>query len=163
MVYAEDEGSLWDNYADDTGAPAQKYVPDKDFDKAIEGKMRRKKKNKNIPKGEMYRDSNETDFITDIPAELPLLSVPLNLYIAEDSIIPAGHYQVKGEKIDGKPVLKFYQAHYLMAQIPAIETKDDFGQQQVNFVKLIDHSAGQVKIIFGGIDFNAYAVIDTAQ
>jgi hypothetical protein len=156
----EDDGSLWDNYGDQNFYGTQKYVSDKDFEKAVESKTRKKKKDKNIPKGDMYRESNETDAIINTKIELPILSVPMDLYINE-SALPVGHYQIKGEKLDGKPVLKLYQAHYLIAQLPAVETKDDFGQKELNFVKLIDYNDHAIKIIFGNLDFNAYAIVET--
>jgi hypothetical protein len=156
------DGSMWDNFSEQAPAEAKPFVSDSDFDKALESKQRKKKKNKNIPKGQMYRDSNETTFIQET-TELPVLTIPLNLYISENSVLPSGHYQVKGEKVNGKPVINFYQAHYTMAQIPAIETDNDFGEKNINFVKLIDAADGKVKIIFGNMDFNAYAVIDTAE
>ena len=68
-----------------------------------------------------------------------------------------------GEKKNGKLYLKFYQAHYLMAEIPAVETHDDYDQETVHFVKILDNGEKQLKIIFGSIDFNAYSVVDIAE
>ncbi len=67
---------------------------------------------------------------------------------------------MKGEIIDGKTVLKFYQAHYLIAQMPVTEVNDDFGEKNINFVKLIEHNENQVKLIFGNLEFNAYKIIN---
>lgn len=135
------------------------FFSDQDFQKAVESKQK-KKKNKNIPKGENYRQSDETDTIINTKTELPILVVPLEVNAGGDSVITPGYYQVVGEKVDGKPILKLYQAHTLIAQLPAVETRDDFDQEYVNFVKLINHGSGRAKIIFGNLDFNAYTVVN---
>jgi hypothetical protein len=155
-----DEESPWGDFDANLNIPnAAPVVTDQEFQKAIDSKLKKKKKNKNIPKGNMFRNSDETTFINDVPEDLPVIPIPLDLVI-EDRVLPSGHYQVKGEKIDGKTVLKFYQAHYLIAQLPVIEINDDFGEKNINFIKLIDHSDTQVKLIFGNLEFNAYRIID---
>ena len=58
------EGDLWDNYGDQH-TYGQKAVSDKEFDKALESKKKKKKRNKNIPKGNEFHQSNETQFIKD--------------------------------------------------------------------------------------------------
>ena len=69
----------------------------------------------------------------------------------------------KGELKNGTPVIKLYQSKDLMAEIPAVETNDDFNEPEVNFIKMIDAgNDNQVKFIFGSMDFNAYAVMDIA-
>lgn len=141
------------------------FFSDQDFQKAIESKQRKpffggKKKDKNIPKGENYRQSDETDTIINTKTELPVLLVPMDLTAGGSSVIPTGYYQVAGEKIDGKPVLNLYQAHDLVAKLPAVETNDDFNEQYINFVTLKEYNSHQVKIIFGNIDFNAYTIVN---
>ena len=164
-------GDLWDNWntrADD-GREA-KPVSDEEFDKAIEqvdkkvNKWKNWAKKRKIPKGEEFSQSNETETINDAHKEdsLSVLCVPVEL-IAGDGILPIGHYQVKGEKIDGKPVLKFYQAHYQMAQFPAVETSDDFGEETISFVKWKAINDNQIKVMYGSIDMNAYSIIDIKQ
>lgn len=157
------ENDLWDNYGDQNSY-GQKAVSDQEFDKALESKQKkRKKRDKNIPKGSEFHQSNETEFIKKSEEELPILCIPANLIITENKTLPVGHYQVKGELKNGKPVLKMYQAHFVMAEIPAIETDDDFEQETVNFVKILDNGEKQVKIIFGSLDFNAYSIINIAE
>ncbi len=163
-------GDLWDNW--NTGADdgrEAKPVTDEQFDKAIEQVDKKVNKWKNwaqkrkLPKGEEFSQSNETEMINDTYNNqapiLPVLCVPVNLAIGEDTL-PVGHYQIKGEKINGEPVLKFYQAHYEMAQFPAVETNDDFGEETISFVKLEPLNDNQIKVMFGSLDFNAYTVID---
>ena len=158
------DGDLWDNFGDQN-VYGQMPVSDEQFDKALESKLKkkRKKRDKNIPKGEEFHQSNETQFIKEAEEELPILCIPANLVISENQIVPVGHYQVMGELKNGKPVIKLYQAHYLIAEIPATETNDDFGQDTVHFVNLLDNGEKQVKIIFGSLDFNAYSIINIAD
>lgn len=157
------EGDMWDHFGDQN-VYGQTPVSDEEFDKALESKMKkRKKRDKNIPKGEEFHQSNETQFIKEAEKELPVLCVPANLAAEGNKILPVGHYQVIGEKKNGKPVLKFYQAHFLIAEVPAVETQDDFNQETVHFVKILDNGEKQVKIIFGSLDFNAYTIVNIAE
>ena len=155
------DGDLWDNFGDQN-TYGQKAVSDQDFQKALDSKKGKKKKDKNIPKGESFSQSNETEIINNTSKELPVLVIPLNLKVG-DGAIPVGHYQVEGKEEDGKIYLSLYQGHSLIAKLPAEETNDDFGQDSINFVKLIPHGDYHVQIIYGGIDFNAFSVIDIAD
>lgn len=153
------DGDLWDNFGD-TNTYGQQAVTEQDFEKALNSKQKKKKRDKNIPKGESFSQSNETDSIKNTTNEPQILLIPIPLKIKEDYIIPVGHYQVEGEKKDGEVFLKLYQAHDLIAKLPAEETNDDFGEETINFVKLLPHGDYHVEIIYGGIDFNAYSIID---
>lgn len=156
------EGDLWDNFGD-TNVYGQTPVSDKEFEQALESKKGKKKRDKNIPKGESFSQSNETEQINNSTNELPILLIPLTLKSSNNSIIPIGHYQIEGVKENGNVYLKLYQAHNVIAKIPATETNDDFNEPTINFVKLLPHGDNHVQIIYGGIDFNAYTVIDIAQ
>lgn len=162
LSYAE--GDLWDNFGD-TNVYGQKPVTDEEFEKALESKKGKPKKPKDklLRNGESYQQSNETQFLNKMPKELPILLIPLNLELQEDAILPVGHYQVSGEKIDGNIYLKFYQAHNLLANIKATETNSDFNEEEINFVKLLPENDSQVKIIYGSVDFNAYALVNIAR
>lgn len=162
LAYAE--GDLWDNFGDQN-VYGQKPVTDEEFEKALESKKGKPKKPKDklLRNGETIQQSNETEFLRAMPKELPILIVPLSLEIKEDVLLPVGHYQVTGEKKDGKIYLKLFQAHNLMASLEAVETNDDFGEEEINFVKLIENGDKQVKIIFGSVSFNAFAVLNIAK
>ena len=121
--FAFAEGDLWDNYGDQN-IYGQKPVSDKEFEQALESKKGKKKRDKNIPKGESFQQSNETNSIINTSKELPVLLIPLNLKCQDGSIIPTGHYQVEGVKENGKTFLKLYQAHYVIAKLPAFETNE---------------------------------------
>ncbi len=156
------DGDLWDNFGDQN-VYGQEAVSDEDFQKALESKKGKKKKDKNIPKGESFQQSNETEAIISQSKELPILMIPLNLKFHDKFFIPAGHYQVEGVREKGKTYLKLYQAHYVIAKIPANETQDDFNEKTINFVKILPHGTNHVQIIYGGLEFNAYSVIDIAN
>lgn len=159
IVFAE--GDLWDNFGD-SNIYGQKPVSDKEFEQALESKKGKKKRDKNIPKGESFSQSNETEQITNTTKELPVLLIPLNLK-TDNTYIPVGHYQIEGVRENGQTFLKLYQAHDIIAKLTANETNDDFNEPTINFVKLLPHGETHVQIIYGGIDFNAYTVIDIAD
>lgn len=165
LTLASDD--LWDNFGDQN-VYGQKAVSDKEFNSLID-KLKNKKKKKEkikdkiIKDGESFQQSNETEFLQKVPTELPVLLVPLQLSISETGILPIGHYQVVGKKENSKIYLKLYQSKTLMANLPAIETNDDYNQDAINFVKLIEYTPQQIKIIYGSVDFNAYTIVDIAQ
>ena len=138
-------------------------MSDQEFEKALESKKGKKKRDKNIPKGENFSKSNETEQLSSTTKEPQILLIPLNLKTFNNLIIPIGHYEVEGVKENGNVYLKLYQAHNVIAKIPATETNDDFNEPTINFVKLLPHGENHVQIIYGGIDFNAYSIIDIAE
>lgn len=164
---------LWDNWNNSQNFYGQDKpaVSDEDFDKAIESKKTKrnmfgfKKKNKNIPKGEERKNYDETEIYeendeSNVNNTLPVLCIPVELSIG-DGVLPVGHYQIQGEKDEnGQPVLKLYQAQYVMAQLPAVETNEDFDEDTINFAKWIPEGEDRIKIIYGSLDFNAYAYVD---
>jgi len=156
------DGDLWDNFGD-TNTYGQKAVTDQDFDKALKSKQKKKKRDKNIPKGENFSQSNETEMLKNSTKELPVLLIPLTLKVNEKYLIPVGHYQVEGVKENGEVYIKLYQAHDVIAKLPAEETDDDYGEEAINFVKLLPHGDYHVEIIYGGVDFNAYTIIDIVE
>lgn len=163
-------GDLWDNWNTREEGREAKPVSDQEFDKAIEqvdkkvNKWKNWAKKRKIPKGEEFSRSNETEFIKEEQDKdsLSVLCVPVGL-VAGENVLPIGHYQVKGEKINGTPVLKFYQAHYEMAQFPAVETQDDFGEETISFVKWVSENDNQIKVLYGSMDFNAFAIINIEE
>lgn len=158
------EGDLWDNFGDQN-VYGQKAVTDKEFEEALESKKGKQKKPKDklLRNGEAFQKSNETEFLKSVPKELPILLIPLNLALTEDRILPVGHYQIMGEKKGGKVYLKFYQAHNLLANLEAVETNDDFGEEEINFVRLLENDGNSVKIVFGSLDFNAYTIVNISK
>jgi len=158
------DGDLWDNFGDQN-VYGQKAVTDEEFEQAIESKKGKPKKQKDklLRNGEAFQESNETAFLKSVPKELPILLIPVDLALDENRVLPVGHYQVMGEKRDGKVYLKLYQAHNLLTSLEAAETNDDFGEEEINFVKLLEDGENRVKIIFGSLAFNAYTTVNISR
>jgi len=164
---------LWDNYNNDeiiNNAKEPQFVTDEDFEDAIQkidskvNKWKNWAERRKRPKGEEFSQSNETEIINNEQGEdasLPVVSLPVELKIGE-GIVPVGHYQVQGEMVNGRPVLSLYQAHFLVAKIPAIETNEDFDQEEILFANWLtdEQNPDKLKIIYGSLDFNAYAYVD---
>jgi hypothetical protein len=166
-------GDLWDNWTSGDDGREVKPVSDEEFDKAIESlsskknKRQEKLRKKQIPKGEEFHQGNETDVINEnAPSNkddgLPVVCIPTELVVG-DEILPVGHYQIKAEKDGDNVVMKFFQAQYLMAQVPAVETNDDFGEETISFGKWIQEDETTIKFIFGSMDLNAYAELKILQ
>lgn len=164
-------GDLWDNWNTRDEGREAKPVTDEEFDKAIQqvdkkvNKWKNWAKNRQIPKGKEFNKSNETEMIDNSYGEkqvLPVLCVPVELKVGEDTL-PIGHYQVVGEKVDGQAVLKFYQSQYEMAQFPAVETTSDFGEDTISFVKWEPVNDNEIKVMYGSLDMNAYAIIEIKE
>ncbi len=161
-------GDLWDNWSAGQSFYGQdKSVSDEDFDKTVEALKSKKNKRaerlrkKQIPKGEEFSQANETEIINEQANQdtLPIITLPIELSLKEGAL-PVGHYQVKGENIDDRVVIRLYQAQYLMAEFPAIKTNDDFDEETITFGKWVLEGEDKIKIIFGSLDFNAYAIVD---
>ena len=80
-----DSDDLWDNFGDQN-VYGQKPVSEEEFEKALESKKGKKKRDKNIPKGESFQQSNETEILSKSVQELPVLLVPLNLQINNQNV-----------------------------------------------------------------------------
>ena len=156
--FAYADGELWDNFGDQNFY-GTKAVSDKDFEKAIEIKGGGQKPKK--MKGKEIHQGNETEVINQKAEELPVVCVTTDVKLPDDAVLPVGHYQVMTEKVNGKIYLKLYQGHYLMAELEAKETLDDFDEPEINFANFI--SDGSIyKLIFGSVDYNAFVDLEPA-
>lgn len=163
---------LWDSFNTNISGPQeQRFVSDEEFEQALKKKNKKLDKWKKIllnngsPRGEQFSQSDETESINNnqgADASLPVLALPVEVKIA-DGYIPVGHYQVEGKNEDGRIILNLYQAHNLIARIPAIETNDDYQQDEILFANWINDGDSRIKIIYGSLDFNAYALVDIFQ
>ena len=89
-----------------------------------------------------------------------LLNVPVQIVLSEGPI-EKGYYKVLAEKDEDtkKIYAKFYQSQFYKGSIEVIETQDDYGEEKLDFVKLLPYNESFMKLIYGSIDFNAYAYI----
>lgn len=169
LMYTND---MWDNYGSSINEGKEaKPVTDEEFEKAIKQKDAKVNKwrnwflKRNVPKGENFSKSNETEVLNKehgADVSLPVITLPFEIVIGETNI-PVGHYQVKGENINGTPVLKFYQASDLIVTLPATETSDDFNQDEILFVNWLPINDNSIKIIYGSLDFNAYSIVNISN
>jgi len=170
-AYAEEE-DLWGSFNTDLSSPKeQRFVSDEEFEEALKKKNKKLDKWKKIllnngsPRGEQFSQSDETEAINNnqgADASLPVLALPVEVKIGE-GYIPVGHYQVEGKNENGRIVLSLYQAHNLVAKIPATETNEDYDQEEILFANWMSEDDNRIKIIYGSLDFNAYALVDILQ
>lgn len=162
---------MWDSYSPNVETYGkQRFVGDDEFNEAIDtlNKKNRVKKWMNIlqgttpQKGSSYSKGNESNEISKTQgkdADLPVVSLPVDIKF-NGGIIPVGHYQVKGEVEDGKYLLNLYQAHNLIATIPVKPTYEDFDKEEILFADWVSEGDEQIKLIYGSLDFNAYAILN---
>jgi hypothetical protein len=167
----------WDDYANlDHAWDGQKTVTNKEFEQVMDALQQKakkkeakqkKKRAKKISGGgtSLHNELNPDKIITELESVKPaseelLINLPVTL-VVDGQQLEKGYYNVVGErdKDNNKIYLALYQAHYLKAKIEANETEEDYGEDEVNFVKVKDYNDSFVKLIFGSIDFNAYAYI----
>ncbi len=171
--YADDE---WDSFGDvDRAWDGQKSITNKEFEEAIntlEGKKKQKeekKRKKMIKKISGGGESLHPDLSpeSEIKSLTPLkenedgmlLNIPVNMIINNEAL-DKGFYKVIGERDkDGNIYLSFYQSQFFKGKVKAVETRDDYEQETLDFVELIPYNDKYVKIIFGSLDFNAYAFV----
>ncbi len=170
-VFAEDE---WSNYYNiDSAWDGQKTITNKQFEETMDALQARKKKKEAKQREKAIRkvkgssltpetDAHNDNMVNEEPDEtldeFQLLNIPVD-FIADGKRIECGYYQVIGEKKPDGVYLLLYQAHDLKARIKARETNDDFNEETVKFVRVLPCNDHQMKIIFGSVDFNAYAFI----
>lgn len=175
-VFAES----WDDYSGlDRLWDGQKSITNKEFEDVMnvleekKNKKSAKQKKKQIKKiggggTSLHNELNPDKEIKELAPlkkneEEHLLNIPVNI-IADETPLEKGFYRVIGEKDkDGNIYLMFYQSQFLKGKIKAIETNDDYDENNLNFVKLIPYNDDFVQILFGSLDFNAYAFVRFIQ
>ena len=169
--YANNMGNAWDG---------QKTVTNKEFEQvmdALQAKTKKKeakqkkKRAKKISGGgtSLHNELNPDKVIQELQSIKPveedvLVNIPVATII-DGQPLEKGYYNVVGErdKENNKIYLKLYQAHYLKAKIEATETDNDFDEEEVNFAEVQEYNDSFVRLIFGSIDFNAYAYLPIVE
>ena len=174
--------NFFDNYAGIEHAwDGQKAITDKEFEEAIntltekkkkkEEKARKKKIKKisgggtSLHKGlEPMSEIMEQESLKEKGKyDGQLLNIPVDVVI-DGNIIEKGYYNVFGEKDkNGDVYLSFYQAHYFKGKVKAYVTKNDFDNENLDFVKITPYDQNYVKVMYGSLDFNAYAYLRYIQ
>ena len=165
-VFADefDGGKDWSTLSDVENAwDGQKIIKNADYEKIVNELEKRKNAKKLRAQKKagqtLMKDGsggNESDFLSKFDEQYPLLNltVPLEL---PNVTVPVGHYKVIGSKANGKVYLNLCQAYNVVGKIPAVETEDDFDQNEINFIKVEDLGNNVLKILYGSMKFNAYA------
>lgn len=173
-VFAEEEDG-WAKYDNiDNAWDGQKIITNKEFEDTMKALEERKNKKMNKQKEKAIRkfkgqslhdnmDVRKENIESQSPLEemeeCQVINIPVD-FVADGKIVEKGFYRVIGEKKGDGVYLELYQAHDLIAKIKAKETKDDFKQEYIQFVKLLPYNDSYMKLIFGSLDFNAYAYIN---
>ena len=167
----------WDDFSDvDRMWDGQKSITNKEFEQvmdALEEKANKKeeKKKKKLFKRiggggtSLHKELNPESDVSEIEPikqneEGILLNSSVDL-IVDGGVLERGYYKVLAErnKDDNKIYLSFYQSQFFKGKIEATETNEDYCEKSIDFVRLLPYTESYVKIIFGSIDFNAYAFI----
>lgn len=153
--YLGGKGSVFD---DPFGG--QKQYTDEDFQKALEEKKSHiKKYKKKKVRGTANSDNDASTKVDETAEKTIVLMLPNNILNGDGTFIPTGHYKIVGVEEDDKVYLDFYQAHSRIARVPAIKTKYDFNESDINFAKVIPYDDNKIKVIFGSLDFNAWTLL----
>lgn len=166
----------WDDFGNiDRMWDGQESVTNKEFEEVMDAlqsnqkkkdEKQRKKLIKKISGGgtSLHNGLEPDSKIQEIPAlksdtEGQLLNLPVNVII-EENVLDKGFYKIIGEKNKNSEVyLLFYQSEFLKGKVKAVETKDDFGENELDFVKMLPVDGSKIKIIFGSLGFNAYVYL----
>lgn len=171
----------WDEFINlDRVWDGQKTITNQEFEKVIdkleenkkqkEDKQVKKKRKKLFGEGSTLHEELNPD--SDIP-ELNLLkenkdgvliNLPVQIVINGETL-EKGFYKVFPEKDNNsnKLYVTFYQSQFCKGKLEVFETNDDYGEENIDFAKIIPYNELFVKIIFGSIDFNAYALVPFLQ
>ena len=169
----------WDNFAEvDRMWDGQKSITNKQFEDTInalqekqnkkEEKVKKKKAKKLTGGGQsLHNELNPNVGVLEVQQpktkdkdEGLLLNIPVDIFIGNE-ILGKGFYKVIAErdKEDNKIYLMFYQSQFFKGKIVGIETNEDYEENEIDFVRILPYNENFMKIIFGSLDFNAYAYI----
>ena len=174
-VVADD---FFDNYTGiDRARDGQKAITNKEFEEAINTLTEKQKKKeakakkrkiKKISGGgtSLHKGLEPTAEILEQESlktkgefDGQLLNIPVDIII-DGNTLERGYYNVFGEKDkNGEVYLSFYQAHYFKGKVKAHVTKNDFNDDNLDFVKIEPYDDNYIKIMFGSLDFNAYTYL----
>lgn len=167
----------WDDFSNvDRMWDGQKSITNQQFEQVMEkleekGKQReqkiqKKKRKKLFGSGTtLHSELNPDNDIPEIQAPVSkddgiLINLPVDI-VVNNTHLEKGYYNVfaQKDKESGKLYIKFYQSQFFKGEIEATETDDDYGEENINFAKIIPYDDSFVKIIFGSLEFNAYSYI----
>lgn len=153
----------------------QKPITNQEFDEVIDALQtkqkqkeakQRKKLIKKVGGGgtSLHNELNPDKEITEMTSlkknkDGLLLNIPVCLII-DEMVLDKGFYNVFAEKDkNGDIYLSFYQSQFFKGKVRASETNDDYDSDVIDFVKFCPYDNHFIKIVYGSLDFNAYAYI----
>jgi hypothetical protein len=166
----------WDDFNDvDKMWDGQKSITNKEFEDTINSleankkkkeAKQRKKKIKKISGGgtSLHDELNPDNDIKEVQQLKPneenfLINVPVKLILG-NNIIEPGFYKIISNKDEQNVIhLQFYQSQFLKGEVEGTETNDDFDEEYLDFARLTPYNQSFMKLIFGTINYNAYAYI----
>lgn len=164
-VFADEfnSGTDWGTLSNVENAwDGQKIIKNADYEKIVNELEKRKNAKKLRAQKKagqtLMKDSggSESDFLSNFNEQYPLLNLTVPLEIG-NATVPVGHYKVIGSKVNGKVYLNLCQSYNVVGKIPAVETDDDFDQNEINFIKIEDMGNNILRFMYGSMNFNAYA------
>jgi hypothetical protein len=170
VVLADD----WSDFSSvDNAWDCQKTITNKQFEETMDALQAKSKRKEAKQREKAIRkvkgsslipemDAHNEDMINEQPDETldetQVINIPVD-FVVNGELVERGYYKVEGEKKPDGVYINLYQSHTLKAQIKARETKDDFDQDFIKFVKVEPCNDHQMKLIFGCVDFNAYVYL----
>lgn len=174
-VFAAEDWSDYNNI--DNAWDGQKSITNKQFEQTMDALQARAKKKEAkkrekairkvkgsslIPQMDAHNDNMINENPDEISDEGQLLNIPVDI-VVDNELIEKGYFKVVGVRKNNEVYLYLYQAHSLKAKIKATETNHDFDEQCIQFAKIIPHTQNRLKIIFGSVEFNAFAYLDFVE
>ena len=155
----------WENQREFSNQKYDQVIEALEQKKEKQEKKKRKKLFKKISGGgtslheELNPDNDIQEIDTFTKKEDLLLNVPVSVVLGNNLLEP-GYYKILAERDENKNiVIKFYQSQFFKGSIVATETEDDFEQEKIDFVNIYKFNDSFMKLIFGSLDYNAYAYI----
>jgi hypothetical protein len=174
-AFCEEDWSDYNNI--DNAWDGQKTITNKQFEETMNALQAKKKQKENkrrekaikkfkgsslIPQMDAHNDSMVNEQPNETLDECQLVNIPAD-FVVDGKLVDRGYYRILGEKRDDGVYILLYQAHALKARIKARETNDDFNEQGILFARLLYVDDTRMKIIYGSVDFNAYAYVSIIQ
>lgn len=167
----------WDDFSNvDRMWDGQKSITNQQFEQVMEKleekgkqkeeKAKQKKRKKLFGTGStLHTELNPDGDVQEIPMlksknEGILINIPVQLII-DGKILDKGYYKVFTERdeLSKTSFVSFYQSQYYKGKVEVTETEDDYGEDLLDFAKIIPYNESFVKLVVGSLDFNAYVLI----
>lgn len=167
LTFADDISGASASWSDISGAEnawdGQKMITNKEYEQVVNELEKRKnakkiKAQKKAGDPLMNSGNGEMDFLSNFKEQYPLLNLTVPV-ITPTGEIPVGHYKIVGTKSNGKVFINFCQAYNVIGKVVAVETEEDFDANEINFVKIEPINDNTLKLMYGSMNFNAYAYI----